>query len=111
MRLGLKTIFCAALITASLFSACQKKQMAFTPAQERIADLYVQLSRLQETIPAHSPAYKDSAGKIIALSGLTEKEYRETITYFCEEPERWEAFYKEVLKRLNVGETHTQSSQ
>jgi hypothetical protein len=77
----------------------------------RVVDLYIKLSKLQSTLPAHNPAYRDSAGKIIALSGLTENEYRETIAYLCEEPERWEAFYKEVQNRLKDNESHPLSSQ
>ena len=105
----MKKFFACTLILA-LITACRHGP-GLTEDQVRIADIYVQIIRLEEHFPAGSPAFQDSVRKIIALSGLTEKTYRETITYFCEKPERWEAFYKEVLNRLNIDETQPLSSQ
>jgi hypothetical protein len=103
----IKIVFSVLLLSA--MPLCRSNQPR--PLDNRVIDLYVELSKLQSTIPANTPAYQDSAGKIIALSGLTENAYRETIAYFCEEPERWEAFYKEVLNRLKENESPPPSSQ
>ena len=107
MRIVVKIVFSVLMMSA--MNQCRSDQPR--PVDDRVIDLYVTLSQLQSTIPANTPAYQDSAGKIIALSGITENAYRETIAYFCEEPERWEAFYKEVLNRLKENESPPHSSQ
>ena len=107
----MRPAFIFLLIIIALCLACQSGGSRLSPHQERIAGLYANLITIQEDIPANSPAYADTVRALLKLSGLTEQEFRDTITALNEEPERWEAFYKEVLNRLNVDETHPRSPQ
>jgi hypothetical protein len=87
--------------TLSFLFSCQKDTAPSFPAeQEPFVNVYIKLLLLQDRFPADYPALLDSTRKILQDANFTEQKYKQCLAYFNEEPERWEAFYQEVLKRL-----------
>ena len=78
---------------------CGKGKHVPSP-QEKFVQVYVELVKLRERLPSTNPVFVDSSRTILKKYGLTKQEYDQNLAYFNEEPERWEAFYQEVLKRL-----------
>lgn len=62
--------------------------------------VYVELAKLQERLPLQDSAFLDSSRTILEKYNLTEEEYNDALSYFNEEPERWQTFYEKVLEHL-----------
>ena len=89
------------LMVLILIVRCQKtEEQSASENRERFIRVYVELQKLkQHHTPAHS-VLLDSSRAIIEKYGFTREEYEQVFAYFNEKPERWEAFYNEVLERL-----------
>lgn len=68
--------------------------------QEKLIQVYITLTKLQERLPVQDPAFLDSSRAILEHYHFTEEEYNQSLSYFNEKPERWQTFYQEVLKQL-----------
>ncbi len=109
MRSHLKIVFFTFILI--LFSYCRHKTDLNIPStQEEFIKVYVELQRLKERHPDQRILPLDSSRAIIHKYGFTREAYDSSYAYFNEKPERWEAFYKEVLDRLGEDE-NSQSSE
>ena len=90
------------LFTCATFLSCHKDTAPqFPDEQKTLADVYVDLLLLQDRVPAGDPAFLDSTRKILRAHHFTQEKYENAVAFFNEEPELWEAFYREVQKRVN----------
>jgi len=84
-----------------LFINCAKKEnFSLPPHEKRFAKVYTELLKLKEQFPSDSTAFIDSSRTVLQKYGFTHEEYKQSLAYFNEKPERWEAFYQEVLRQL-----------
>ncbi len=72
----------------------------FLNNQEKLIQVYVELSKLQEKHPIHDFTYLDSSRIILEKYNFTEEEYNNSLSYLNEKPERWLTFYQKVLDQL-----------
>ena len=72
---------------------------------KRFARVYMELALLRDRIPMASPAYEDSSRALLKKLGYTPEDFRKSLVYFNEKPERWAAFYREVRKQLQVNKS------
>lgn len=92
---------CSLIFFLLLCLNCRKEtDLKIPPSQERFLKVYVELQKLRENYPVHLTLPLDSSRVIIQKYGFTREEYDSCLAYFHEKPERWEAFYQEVLDRL-----------
>lgn len=100
------------IIIVSLLTGCRQKNEPRLPShQDRFVQVYVELLKLRESLPLKHPALLDSSRVILEKHHFTKEEYDHSLAYFNEKPERWEAFYREVLKRLKEENPSSPSSQ
>ena len=84
-----------------LMIRCQKtEERSVSENRERFIRVYVELQHLKKYYTATDSVLLDSSRAIIDKHGFTREEYEQTLAYFNEKPERWEAFYNDVLQRL-----------
>lgn len=94
------------ILSALLFLNCRKQEtLPFTSKNERFLQVYAELQKLRKNIPPQYPTFLDSARTILQKYNFTKEEYERILSYLNEKPERWEAFYQEVLERLKKEET------
>jgi hypothetical protein len=87
-------------ITLAL-TRCERKNRIIIPEQhERFVEVYVALQKLGERHLPPAAVPIDSSRAIIREYGFSREEYDQAYAYFNEKPERWQAFYKEVLERI-----------
>ena len=99
----MKSRFLQFLIAASLiflFHCRKDSKPDFPTEQETFVNVYIDLLQLRESFPEDHPDLLDSTRKILQEHHFTKEKYEQSLAFFNEEPERWEAFYQEVLKRL-----------
>ncbi len=88
-------------VLALNLTAChQNKNATSLNNQEKLIQVYVELAKLQERLPLQDSAFLDSSRTILEKYNLTEEEYNDALSYFNEEPERWQTFYEKVLEHL-----------
>jgi len=91
-----------------LISYCRRDSRSHLPAeQETFVNVYIGLLKLRESFPENHPDLLDSTRKILQGYHFTKDKYEQCLAYFNEEPERWEAFYQEVLERLKEDDPST----
>jgi len=84
-----------------LMIRCQKtEERTASENRERFIRVYVELQHLKKHHTATDSVLLDSSRAIIDKYGFTREEYEHILAYFNEKPERWEAFYNDVLQQL-----------
>ena len=94
---------CFLLIFINIFiPACnQKRNISLTKDQKQFIHVYVELLQLQNKLSDHPYACIDSSQAILQKYKINLEAYNRLMQELNEEPERWEAFYKEVLDMIN----------
>jgi len=97
-------------ITLLLFSAlaaagCGDGKTRLPRHAKEFAVVYAELSRMRERIPMSNPAYGDSARALLKKRNYTPADFKKSIDYFNETPERWALFYGEVRKILQTSKS------
>jgi hypothetical protein len=83
------------------FLSCSSEHRSQIPAKhQRFVHVYIELLKLKEKGISPQKACLDSSLAILRKYQYTQEEYDRTLAYFNQKPERWEAFYKEVLEQL-----------
>jgi len=103
------SIFFSILFFLAFASCKNKTDVAYPSNQETFLRVYTDLVKLHERYSAQDSACIDSSQAILQKHGFTVDDYHRSLAYFNEKPERWEVFYREVLKRLNSDTTVTSS--
>ena len=89
------------LMILMLIARCQRtEERSVSETRERFIRVYVELQNLKQYHTVTDSVLLDSSRAIIDKHGFTREEYEHMLAYFNEKPERWEAFYNEVLERL-----------
>jgi hypothetical protein len=84
-----------------LFVHCQKESTPVLSSDDlTFVNIYIEILKLNEQMSPQHPAYLDSSRSIIRKYNFSWNEYQKTLKKFHEKPERWEAFYKQVLEQL-----------
>jgi len=94
-------IFCL-VVSLWLTTGCEKKGTAdLTKDQKQFARVYAAMVKLQQNFPKNTSTNIDSSQAILQKYNIDIETYHQITQELNEEPERWEAFYKEVLEMLN----------
>ena len=97
-----KAIICTFIIGSLWFTNCERKHSAsLTEKEKQFARVYAAMVQLQRKYPKNTKAYIDSSQTILQKYNIDIKTYHQITQELNEKPERWEAFYKEVLEMLN----------
>lgn len=100
------------LLFILMLSNCKKEtSIPLSPQHERFVQVYAELLKLKERLPPQHPGLFDSSQIILTKYRFTKEEYDRSVAYFNENPERWEAFYQEVLEQLTTEKTPLTSSK
>jgi hypothetical protein len=95
-------IFVLLLFFFVLINCKKETSTALSPQHERFVQVYVELLKLKERLPPQHPSLFDSSQVILTKYRFTKEEYDRSVAYFNDTPERWEAFYQEVLEQLKT---------
>ncbi len=108
---NIKYIFAVLLFFFLLIDCAKKENFSLPPHEKKFAKIYTELLKLKQKFSTDSTAFTDSSRAILQKYHFTYEEYKQSLTYFNEKPERWEAFYKEVLKELKKTKTRSSLSK
>ena len=104
-KLSFVNVFCSKdllfLFLFSHFFCHRDKKPELTSREKRLVQIYVQLLKLREDYPLSHPTYLDSSLSILQKHHFTKGEYDSLLSFLNEKPQRWEAFYQEVLEKMN----------
>jgi hypothetical protein len=91
---------CIWLFAALAAAGCSGGKTRLPRHAKEFASVYADLARMRERIPLSDPAYGDSARALLKKRNITPADFKKTVDYFNESPERWALFYGEVRKIL-----------
>jgi|WetSurMetagenome_2_1015567.scaffolds.fasta_scaffold1394725_1 hypothetical protein len=91
---------CIWLLAALTAAGCGGGKPRLPRHAGEFAAAYADLARMRERIPLSDPAYEDSARALLEKRNITPADFKKTVDYFNESPERWALFYGEVRKIL-----------
>jgi len=97
---NIKYIFAVLLFFFLLIDCAKKENFSLPPQEKKFAKIYTELLKLKQKFSTDSTAFIDSSRAILQKYHFTYEEYKQSLAYFNKKPERWEVFYKEVLKEL-----------
>lgn len=87
-------------------TGCRREKESSLPGhQQRFVEVYVELQKFKRRHSDLDPIPLDSSRAIVQKYGFTKQEFENSLTYFNENPERWEMFYKKVTERLKNSKT------
>jgi hypothetical protein len=96
MKLRIQIVL-AFLVASLVASACGSKKTKSLPDHEKkFARVYAELALMRERIPLTNPSYMDSSRALLKKHGFSPEDFKKSLAYFNETPERWVFFYTEV---------------
>lgn len=91
-------------ILSFIFSCAKEKNKADSVNQQKFIKVYTELIKLSEHFPSQSQEYQDSASKILTKFNFTKKDFLNHLSYYNQNPGRWENFFQaayDTLKQNN----------
>ena len=96
---------CVLLFAALAAAGCGGGKTRLPRSAKKFAVVYADLARMRERIPMTNPAYQDSARALLKKRNVTPADFKKSVDYFNETPERWALFYAEVRKILQANKS------
>jgi len=85
-------------IFSVLFVSCSGKPVD----HEKFINAYVDLRITEDTLKEGGEKIQDLKKEILKKHGITEEQYENTFNYFNKNPELWNAFYDEIIARVDT---------
>lgn len=96
---------CLLLFTALTAAGCGGGKTRLPRHAKEFAVVYAELARMRERVPMSNPAYEDSARALLKKRNYTPADFKKSVDYFNETPERWALFYGEVRQILQTNKS------
>lgn len=96
------------LIIVFCLACGRKNRLHLNEKQDKFITVYSELLVLKEKHTQQDSLYINSSQTILKNHQFTKNEFDQILSYYQTNPERWETFYKEVLKKM---ETINKSSE
>lgn len=81
-------------IISVFFIGCRNEDIV--EDENKFAAIYVDLVIVNETYQGDSLLINSRTDSVFNAHGVTEKQYRSTIEYYQQDPERWEQFFEKA---------------
>lgn len=80
-----------------LLIACEEKPPI---TEEKFVQIYANLVSVPDSISVDSLMFAEYKKKVFSDFGYSEKEYEQTVKFYNQTPEKWEEFFKKVIKYI-----------
>lgn len=70
--------------------------------EENFVIIYSNLISVPDSISVDSLKFSEYKQKVISGFGFTQKQYEETIEFYNREPQKWEEFFRKVIKHIET---------
>lgn len=77
--------------------ACEEKPPI---AEDKFIQIYTNLVSVPDSISVDSLKFADYKQKVFLDFGCSEREYEQTVKFYNKNPEKWEEFFKKVIKHI-----------
>lgn len=79
--------------------ACEEKP----PIDEKkFVILYSNLISAPDSISVDNLKFKEYKQKVFSEFGFTQKQYEKTVEFYNKDPEKWEEFFRKVIKHIET---------
>ena len=95
---NLPPIFLPLFFCAVLFVSCSDKPPI---PGKKFVEVYVQLQLLNVQYASQPASHKTKLDSLFKTFGVTDSLISSTMAWYSKDPERWQAFYTEVQKRMS----------
>lgn len=90
-----------------LFLSCEEKSPI---AEDKFIQIYANLVSAPDSVSVDSLMFSEYKQKVFSDFGYSEKEYEQTVKFYNQTPEKWDEFFKKVIKYIETSNDSSKSA-
>lgn len=102
----MKRIYHLLLILFLIILSCDEKQPI---AEDKFIMIYSNLISAPDSIAVDSLKFVEYKQKVFSEYGYSEKDYEKTVRFYNQYPEKWEEFFRKVIKHIESANDSSQN--
>lgn len=90
-----------------MFLSCEEKSPV---PEDKFIQIYANLISAPDSVSVDSLMFSEYKQKVFSAYGYSEKDYEKTVQFYNRTPEKWDEFFKKVIKYIETTDDSSKSA-